>query len=216
MKRSSPLFVFTILVLAASCRPYAPGAKAMARYETASLAFRDGRFPESRKIAAALSAKEPRFRQARLLAAKSAWFDGDAPGAIALLKGLDPDWGATRLWLARASLSAGKSEAARRAIESALSADPDDPRTLRLASLISSEAGDRGAAKAYLNRAISSAAELALAYEERARIEWIEGDAGPAIADLKTAQALLPEDSAVRKAANELERTISAQAGKAR
>lgn len=198
------------LALAAipSCAPNAPGDKALLSYAKASAALEDGNFAQARAMAGKLRKQNPGFRQAAMLEAKAAWYSGDATGSAALFRKLVGGDSVSFLWLARALRSAKDGAGAKKAIESALAADPDDPRSLRLASLIAQDSGDGAASKAYLDRALQSGIELALAYLDRAKIYWAAGEGQKAIGDLEAARALLPAGSSTRGVVETLMDTI--------
>jgi len=202
--------IAVVLISIASCQPTVPGEKALLAYAKASAALEEGNFAQARDAAAKLRKANPAFRQAAMLEAKAAWYSGDAQGSVALFRKLGGGKGdsVASLWLARALRSAKDDAGAKKAIEAALAVDPDDPRILRLASQLAQDSGDDASSKAYLDRALRTGAEMALAYLDRAKIYWTAGESAKALDDLKAAQALLPAASSARVVVDNLAETI--------
>jgi uncharacterized protein HemY len=200
-----------VLVLFGSCAQKVPGEKALLSYAKASSALDNGEFAQARIEAERLRTANPGFRQAAMLEAKAAWYSGDAKGSAALFRKLGGGKGdsVASLWLARALRSAKDDVGAKKAIETALSSDPDDPRILRLASQIAQDSGDDASSKAYLDRALRTGTEMALAYLDRAKIYWTAGENAKALDDLKAAQSLLPIASSARGLVDNLMETIN-------
>jgi hypothetical protein len=99
--------------------------------------------------------------------------------------------------------------------ENILSSDPQNIRTLRLASELAKEKGPAGeaAASAFLDRAIEASIETALVFLDRSKLRWISGNRQGAMEDLKKARELLPSHSPLMTAIKTLESAINNSTG---
>ncbi len=186
--------------------------KTVATYVKASLLFDGGRFAEA---AAAVEADGFAgfgvFPPSLILRGKSLWFMGNATGAERALRAASrakPSSIEARIWLSRVLRSGGKTSEATRVVEAVLADDPGDHRALRLASELALERGDSGGARAFLDRAAESGAELGLVFLDRARLRWAAGDAKTALEDIRAASAVLPFDGTSYRAARALEKAV--------
>ncbi len=195
------------LALAASSCGRSPSDAQLRSYAEAAARFEEGDFAAAKRALGGAGELPP----ARILSGKIDWYGGDAASAERAFRAAAkaaPASVEARVWLARSLRSLGKEEEAAKLVESVLSDDPGEVRSLRMAAEAASERGDAASAAAYLDRALGSAGELAFAYIDRARLRWIAGDGEAALDDLGKATALLPADSAAARAARKLTAAI--------
>jgi len=186
--------------------------KTLATYVKASSLFDEGRFAE------ALAAVETNgfagfgvFLPAAIVRGKSFWFMGNAAEAERAFRAAlraKPSSLEARVWLARVLRSGDKTAEATRVVEGVLADDPGDHRALRLASELALDSGDSGGARAFLDRAAESGAELGLVFLDRARLRWAAGDAKTALEDIYAASGVLPPNGASYRAARALEKAM--------
>lgn len=196
-----------VLALHASgCSAGADGRAALA-YTKAVVAYGQGSFDIAARLAEESLSADRRFLPALVLRGKLAYFAGDDNTALAVLRRAvrnSPGAGEALLWLARAFRATGKTDDAIRACERLLASDPNSIAALRMAAGLALDAGDVGAAMAYLNRAADAAAEAGMVFADRAALRWAAADAAGALADIEAALLCLPADSAAQGAAGSL------------
>lgn len=110
------------------------------------------------------------------------------------------------LFMARIWGDRGQREKARGLLERLLVEDPDNVRALLMAATL--EGPDGEAQGSLLDRAVAALSEGALVFIDRGRLRWRRGDGSGALADLRTAKALLPPQSALQKSIGTLESLI--------
>jgi tetratricopeptide (TPR) repeat protein len=110
------------------------------------------------------------------------------------------------LFLARIWGDRGQGARAQGLLERILAEDPDNVRALHLASTLGGPGGESEGL--LLDRAAEALSEGALVFIDRGRFRWRRGDSAGALGDLRTAKALLPPQSALRKSISTLESVI--------
>jgi tetratricopeptide (TPR) repeat protein len=190
----------------ASCGEH-PGSEELLRYGKAKAAYEGGAFAE----AAALLEKTD-FSQALVLRGKALYFSGaDEEAERCLRRALkkNPQSQEAALFLARLLRDRGDDGEARRLVEGLVASNPQDIRALRLASDLAEERGDGEAAAAFLNLAADAAAETALVFLDRGRRRYLTGNNAGAIEDIAKAEALLGENSPLKRNVAALRNAIS-------
>lgn len=205
-KRAASTALILLALFAASCDS-PPSDLELRSYAEAAARFEEGDFVAAKRALGGAGNLPP----ARILSGKIAWYGGDAAGAERSFRAAAkaaPASVEARVWLARSLRSLGREAEAAKLVESVLSDDPGEVRSLRMAAEAAGERGEAASAAAYLDRALGSAGELAFAYIDRARLRWIAGDGNAALDDLRKAAALLPANSAAVRAARKLTEAI--------
>jgi tetratricopeptide (TPR) repeat protein len=178
------------------------------RYTRAGNMYAQGRFSET----AALLEGIQNFPPAQVLRAKAEYFSGELEKAEkscrAAIKSR-PSAFEAKLYLVRILRDKGDASGAERLVESMLADNPRDIRTLRLASGLAQEMGKPGEASALLDQAVELSAECALVLLDRARLRWIAGMGTGALEDLARARAMLPWDTPLLRAIENLESSIT-------
>ena len=180
----------------------------MARlYIRASDAYAQGRFDETN----ALLFKVKKFPPAIMLRAKAEYFSGNLENAENFCRRLikkRPSSFEANFYLAMILREKGDISGAIKLTEAMLSDNPNDIRTLRLASNLAGESGKIDEAAAFLDRAESLSAESAMVLLDRARLRWTAGRGQEALDDLSRARAMLPWDTPLQKSILNLENRI--------
>ena len=171
--------------------------------------YRTGRFQET----ISMLSLEKSFVPSLILRGKAQYILGDLPAAERSLKealDLKPNDFEAMLFMARVYRGMGNIDEAEKFIDKLLGENSMDIRALRLASELSFDRGVSGeaAAIAFLDRAVEASMESALVFLDRARLRWIGGNPSAALDDLARARVLLPFDSPVNRAVENLESII--------
>jgi len=111
-----------------------------------------------------------------------------------------------KLFLARIWGERGEGARALGLLERVLAEDPDNVGALQLAATLGGPG--EGTEGSLLDRAAQALSEGALVFIDRGRFRWRRGDGAGALADLRTARALLPPQSALQKPLGALESAI--------
>jgi Flp pilus assembly protein TadD len=212
MKHRRFQFLFLLFVsfaAAVSCVLPGPGDETLLLYARSQDVYREGRFSET----ASILKQEKKFIPSLVLRGKAEFLSGDLAAAEKTLKRvltLSPANTEASLFLARLFRETGEMKEAQRLADKILAEHPMDLRTLRFAAELARAKGASGeaASAVLLDRAAEASAESALVFLDRARQRWIGGNRTGALEDLGRAQALLPDDSPVFKAAGKLESVI--------
>jgi tetratricopeptide (TPR) repeat protein len=200
--------VVTAALAILSCKA-APDEETLLLYARASAVYSEGRFDDTvRMLSGARS-----FPPALVLRGKAAYFSGDLETAEKSLRralALRPSAAEASIYMIRILRERGREREAETLVEAVLTDDPSDVRALRLAADISREKGPSGEAPAaaFLDRAAEASAETALVFLDRARFRWAAGNGEGALEDLRRARALLPWDTPLFRAIENLESRI--------
>lgn len=139
-----------------------------------------------------------------LLAGKIEFMRGNSEAAekkFREARQLDPLSIDADIWSARALRAVGREAEAAAVLAAVLERDSENVRALRMMADAAANRGDFGKAFAYLEQVLDGGNEIGLALIDRARLYWISGDAEGALADLRNARSLIPEESAPARAA---------------
>jgi len=184
-----------------------PDEKVILRYARASEAYAGGDFSGTIDILG----KEKKFPPSLFLRVKAEYFSGDIESAEKtcrkLLK-IQPSFYEGKFYMARILREKGEPGAAVKLTEALLADYPQDIRALRLAAEIASESKKFDEAVIFLNKAAELSAESALVLLDRAKLYWVAGKGREALEDLSRAKAMLPWDTPLLRAINNLEKTI--------
>jgi tetratricopeptide (TPR) repeat protein len=202
-----------ILFCVSSCAVKKPGEKQLLLYARAKTLYAEGRFDETQ---AALSRKNAGFTAqffvpVLILRGKAEYFSGrldEAEKTFRRALRLRPFHAEASIFLIGILRETGKNDEAKDMIETVLSGDPLNIRALRLAAGLNGDAERSDTAMAFLDRAAALGEELAMVFLDRARLFWIGGRYGEALIDLRRAKILLPADSGLMRAVENLESTI--------
>jgi tetratricopeptide (TPR) repeat protein len=207
------LFVTGCLFLAcfavAACSEKETGSEAqLLRYSRAKALYDGGKFEE----AVQLLEKET-FTPSLVLRGKAFFFAGDHENAekqLRLVLKKRPSAVEASIYLARILREKGDYAAAEKIVNQVISDDPQNVRALRLAADLQKDKGPEYSAEAlaYLDRAVESSMETAMAILERARHKWIMGKDEEALADLAGAKTLFPPETPALKIVDNLQSTI--------
>jgi tetratricopeptide (TPR) repeat protein len=210
------LIIIAILtgMLTFSCSMKKPGEDDLLIYAKASSIYHEARYAEAAELLLSLK----NFPPALVLRGKALFFSGDTAAAEKCLRRalrLNPGGTEAGLYLARLLREKGELEEAEKLTEFILSGDPQNIRTLRLASDIAKEKGPayEAAALAFLDLAIEASGETALVFLDRAKLRWISGNKQGAMEDLKKSRELLPGESPLMRAIKTLESAIANSEG---
>jgi Flp pilus assembly protein TadD len=207
-----------ILVLAgtaalalAGCAAKKPSLADIDTYMKARDLYLRGAVDQAGVVVSRIDSRTGSFHQARLLEGKIHFFKGNLQSAERVFQALvdrRPEYTEAQLWLVRSLQAQGKNKDAESLLDTALEMNPGDPRFLHLAGMLKLGADDISGALSFFRRSEEYSAELAQSYVESARILYRFGLVDPALADLATAQVLLPVNSDMRKPVAELTRRI--------
>jgi len=151
------------------------------------------------------------FPPALVLRAKAEYFSGDLEKAEKSCREAikhRPSAFEAKLYLARILHEKGDLSQAIQLAESLLADNPQDFRSLRLASELALETGKGEEAAALLDKAAELSAECALILLDRARQRWVAGKGTDALEDLGRARAMLPWDTPLVRSIEHLETRI--------
>jgi len=209
MKRNNFLPIFFFYSLLFSCASSGSNEDALLLYMRSLDLYRTGRFRET----VSMLASESSFVPSLVLRGKAEFILGDTGAAEGSLKralGLKPNDFEAMLFLARVYRETGNRNEAQELSDKLLGENSMDIRALRLASDLSRDRGVSGEAAAivFLDRAVEASMESALVFLDRARLRWIGGNPSAALDDLERARVLLPRDSPVNRAVENLESII--------
>ena len=203
-----------LILLAAACSR-GPGEAKISSYVQAAALFDSGRFAETVAAIDAARLCDGGFAPALILRGKASFYEGEGDAAESDFRkaaAARPSSAEARLWLARALRSGRKSAEAALLLEELLADDPFNHRALRAASEAALDRGDAAAARAYLDRSAEAVSEAGLAFLDRARFRWADGETESALEDIRAAAAVLPKRSAAHRAAISLEAAIEEKA----
>ena len=214
MKQAKTAALAALILVLSSCGEPGLTDEQTRTYASAVGAYQAGDFARVVDLASALETEAPRFAKSALLRGKALWFSGSGDEALAALDkaikidGLDQEaW----LWKAKVLRSLGRAEEAGLALDPVLSRDPEDFRLHYLKAQLLLDADDTQAGIAFLDKAIESGSELALAYMERGRIAYLLGQIDQARRYLDVARALSQDSPGVLKA---IDGVLAAMGGK--
>jgi len=206
--RVTALLVFACasILLAVSCA-VAADKETLRLYSNASQAYAQGRLDETMDILDGVK----KFPPALVLRAKAEYFSGDLQKAEKSCREAikhRPSAFEAKLYLARILHEKGDLPQAIQLAESLLADNPQDFRSLRLASELALETGKGEEAAALLDKAAELSAECALVLLDRARQRWVAGKGADALEDLGRARAMLPWDTPLVRSIEHLETRI--------
>jgi tetratricopeptide (TPR) repeat protein len=205
-KMSMNLVHITVLFFAVSCSRETD-KETLRIYILASETYAQGRFAETEEILRGVR----KFPPALMLRAKAEYFSGnheEAENSCRRALKYRPSFYEAKLYLARILREKGDLDSAVKEIESLLADNPQDIRTLYLASQLAVETGKNEQAAVLLDRAVELSAESALVLLDRARLRWTAGRGSAALEDLSRAKAMLPWDTPLTRSITNLETRI--------
>ena len=176
-------------------------------YANALELYGGGQFSETAELLS-----EVKFPPALTLRAKAEYFQGDlerAENSSRQAAKLQPAYFESKFILARVLRDRGEYEKARQVTEDLLANNPNDIRLLRFAATLASDRGEAVRAAVLLDKAAELSAEGAMVLLDRARLRWIAGNGEAALEDLSRAEAMLPANTPVSRAINQLEKRIT-------
>jgi tetratricopeptide (TPR) repeat protein len=174
-------------------------------------AYLDGNIDEAESYFEKSVAASPGFYQAKLMLAKSCFYQGDSEVAASLLAELlerRPCFKGAELMLIRIHLEGHELDKAQKRLERLLSYDATDPRLLSLQARVCREQEDLSGALDFLKQACLFSEEYAHMYLELGRLYYQFGRKAKACGQLETALHLLGETSGLRAPVNRLLETI--------
>jgi len=195
----------------AGCASSRPSSADLDAYVKARDLYLRGSVEQAAGLVSHIESRTRGFHQARLLEGKILFFKGHMEDSEQVFRGLTkrlPGYTEAQLWLIRSLQAQGKTRDAESLLDAALELNPGDPRFLHQAGLLKLGADDIRGALAFFRRSQEFAVEFSQSYIESARILYRFGLTDPALADLATAQALLPTDSGMRKPVADLEQRV--------
>jgi tetratricopeptide (TPR) repeat protein len=201
--------LFAITLACAACRSPATVSEAqLLLYTRAKSLYDAGDFAGTIQLL-----EKEKWPQAMVLRGKAFFFSDDGENAEKQFRAVlkkRPSAVEASIYLARILREKGEGEAAMQMVNEIISDDPQNVRALRLAAELQKDKGPEYSAEAlaYLDRAVDSSMETAMAILERARYKWIMGKDNEALADLAGAKALFPPDTPVTKVVDNLQATI--------
>ena len=182
-------------------------AESINLYIKANDLYSSGKFNET----VALLNNEANFPPSLTLRAKAEYFLNDLDKAEKSCRQAikaRPTAFEAKLFLARVLREKGETEKVKQLIDNMMSDNPKDINLLRLAASNALDKGDLAGAFAFLDSAVDYSSESALVLIDRARLHWIAGNAENALEDLSRARAMLPWNTYIVKAINQLEKRI--------
>jgi tetratricopeptide (TPR) repeat protein len=201
------LTLFGLAVSACSAKETGTEAQILL-YARAKVLYDGGSFAE----AIQLLAKE-KFMPSLVLRGKAYYFSGERENAEKQFRDIlkkRPTAVEASIYLARTLREKGDGAAAEKIVNRIISDDPQNIRALRLAADLQKDKGLEYSADAlaYLDRAVESSMETAMAILERARHKWLLGKEKEALADLAGAKTLFPPDIPALQVVENLQSTI--------
>lgn len=176
-------------------------------YSTAREAYAAGYLSKAEKVCSEILSRAKGFDQARMLLAKSLFFQDRAAEAEEQVRALlekRPDYREADVLLIRLLLKTDRAAEARARIDNLLSVDPADPRLLYLRSLAAMEQEDLPMALACLKEASLFSDEYAQVFLDLAGLYYVNRLEGPAVRELEKALSLLSSESLLRRPVEEL------------
>jgi tetratricopeptide (TPR) repeat protein len=207
--------ILLVVSLLGSCSLKEVSEETLLLYVRASALYNEGKFNDAILM---LDDKESgreikNFVPAIIMRGKAHYFLGaldDAEKQFRRAIKLRPSQKEASLYLSRTLQSRGDGKSALAIIESLLTDDPYDLRTLRLAAELTKndERNGEAASLSYLNRAVEAGSESALVLLERARRNWISGNVDDAFIDISSAKSLAGINTSLYRVIDNLEKTI--------
>ncbi|MCL2440268.1 MAG: tetratricopeptide repeat protein [Treponema sp.] len=201
------IFLLGLVILFISCVK-TPDSETIRLYARASDFYLQGRFAEVSEILSGMN----NFPPALILNAKAEYFYGNLDKAEKLCRRaikLRPSMLEASLYLSRVLRDKNEIAGAMQVIESLLSDNPQDIRTLRFAAELASDMGRFDEAAVFLDRAAEFSAESAMVLLDRARLRWVTGRVEDALEDLNRAKAMLPWDTPLLRSIINLENILN-------
>jgi tetratricopeptide (TPR) repeat protein len=213
MKKQHPAFAVACLFLAgivvSACSAKETGTEAqLLLYARAKVLYDGGNFAETLQLL-----EKENFILSQVLRGKAYYFSGDRENAEKQFRAVlkkRPSAVEASIFLARTLREKGDGAAAEKIVSRIISDDPQNVRALRLAADLRKDKGPEYSAEAlaYLDIAVDSSVETALAILERARHKWLLGKEKVALADLARAKTLFPPYIPALKVVENLQSTI--------
>ena len=208
------VWIITALLAAAAlggCAPAKPSSAELDAYVKARDLYLRGSVDQAAGLVSHIESRTRGFHQARLLEGKILFFKGDLEDSEQVFRALTrrlPGYTEAQLWLIRSLQAQGKTKEAECLLDAVLELNPGDPRFLHQAGMLRLGGDDIRGALAFFRRSQEFAVEFSQSYIESARILYRFGLTDPALADLVTAQALLPADSGMCKPVADLQQRV--------
>jgi tetratricopeptide (TPR) repeat protein len=213
VKKHRPALIIAYFFLAgfvvAACSAQETGTEPqLLLYARAKALYDGGNFAETLQLL-----EKEKFMPSRILCGKAYYFSGDTENAEKQFRAVlkkRPTAVEASIYLARTLREKGDGAAAEKIVNRIISDDPQNVRALRLAADLQKDKGPEYSAEAlaYLDRAVDSSMETAMAILERARHKWLLGKEKEALADLAGAKTLFPPDVPALKVVENLQSTI--------
>ncbi|MDC7126325.1 MAG: tetratricopeptide repeat protein [Spirochaetales bacterium] len=202
IRNASTLIIIPVIVLSfLSCKNerHLP-QEALAQYINGKLSYENGNLNKAYQEFIDLSNKHTNFREAYLMAAKSAYFLGEYPEAEKILSKIwekYPDYYDSGYWLGRALLIQEKNEEALDVFIILNKNNPNDFRVLQQLALISMEKEDLLASMDYCKQALLLRDEMAQIALTLAQIYYSQGLLDEAYNVLKENKGIATNDSTI-------------------
>jgi predicted Zn-dependent protease len=201
------VLVVVLCMGTSACGVHRSPEELAARYVEAKARYAAGELEEAERLLAAILASDRRFHQAAFLLGKVYFFEnrmGEARKVFAALSRGQRRHNEAEIWLVRAMVQEGETDAAVRAVERLLSFDAGDPRLLFLRGTLALEQEDLEAALEFFQAAAGFGDELARTHLEIARLYHQFGLPARALEELDACLALASPGSLVGDAAGRL------------
>lgn len=196
-----------ILLALAGCAPYRPPEAALEAYLQGQEAYLRGQLEAASATFARLAKSYPRFGQARLMEAKSLYLLGRPEEArrrlTQLITGF-PRYREAEIWLARVEVERGRLAEAEHRLADLLAFDAQEPRALYLLALVRMDQGRFAEAISLLERCTAFEEELARVHIDLGRLYHRFDLVQRSRAELGRALLLLPDESPLRSAVNQI------------
>ncbi|OHD19262.1 MAG: hypothetical protein A2087_09590 [Spirochaetes bacterium GWD1_61_31] len=176
-------------------------------YLSALQAYENQEFDQALRLAREAQGQDKSFAPAYNLAGRVLYTQSDFEGAAREFRrafDLQNSSVDTRIWLARALVALEASDEALVVLNTVLADEDTNPAALRMLSKMAIERGETAESLYLLEQAIMGQGELGLIFMDRAELLWAAGKNAAAIDDIQIALKLLPSESRLWSAANEL------------
>ncbi len=182
-------------------------AEALSNFLQARGSYSKGDLSTAEKEFRRLALNSPSFFQARLMLGKTLFLQEKTTAAEEVLVELLADFPAYReaqLWLLRCLYRSGRLEEAGVRLDALLAYDPQDPRLLYQRALVYEEREELEHALETLSKAALFREEFSRVFLDLGRLYHRFALSDPAVRNLETSLALLPEKSAMRPGVSQI------------
>lgn len=211
-----PLLLLAMLIVLNGCGREERRTDSLLEYVAAKSHYARGELDTAEALLRKCCRADPTLYQARLLLAKTLFFQERYEEAETLLVDLErrhPAYHESAIWLVRVRMQRGSMDRARIQLENLLSYDASDPRLCYLMAQVYLSRDDVENAIAFLERAALFADELAKIHLELGGIYYRFHRDERALREIRLALSILPDESPLRGPAIRMVEMMQSEGG---